>query len=74
MTPTARRAAVQIMVEDHQLSRVRACRAVGLPRSALYKPTRDQAAIDAPEIEAINALVAPTSIDWRICFRRWRVR
>ena len=45
------------MVDDHHLSRVRACKAVGLPRSALYKPTRDQAAIDAPVIHALNAVV-----------------
>jgi len=57
VTPTARRAAVQIMVDDHQLSRVRACKAVGLPRSAMYKPTRDRAALDAPVIEALNQVV-----------------
>lgn len=52
--PTARRAVVQIMVDEHGLSRVRACQAVGLPRSALYKPTMDQAGKDAPVISAIN--------------------
>lgn len=73
MTPTARRAAVQIMVGDHHLSRVRACEAVGLSRSALYKPTRDQAAIDAPVIEAINAVVEkrPRWGFWK-CFERLR--
>jgi hypothetical protein len=34
VTPIARRSAVQVMVEDHDLSRVRTCQAVGLPRSA----------------------------------------
>lgn len=52
VTPIARRAAVQIMVDEHPLSRVRACQAVGLPRSALYKPTTDRAAKDAPVIDA----------------------
>lgn len=33
MTPIAKRAAVQVMVEDHQLSRVRACKAVELSSS-----------------------------------------
>jgi putative transposase len=61
------------MVGDHHLSRVRACEAVGLSRSALYKPTRDQAAIDAPVIEAINAVVEkrPRWGFWK-CFERLR--
>lgn len=73
MTPTARRAAVQIMVEDHRLSRVRACQAVGLPRSALYKATPDQAAKDAPVIGAINAVLEkrPRWGFWK-CFDRLR--
>lgn len=73
MTPIARRAAAQIMVEDHRLSRVRACRAVGLPRSALYKPTTDRAAKDAPVIEAINAVLGkrPRWGFWK-CFDRLR--
>ena len=73
MTPAARRAAVQIMVDDHQLSRVRACQAVGLPRSALYKPTKDQAAIDAPVIRALNEVVEkrPRWGFWK-CFERLR--
>lgn len=33
MTPVARRAAAQVMVEEHRLSRVRTCKAVGLSRS-----------------------------------------
>jgi len=57
VTPIARRAAVQIMVDEHHVSRVRACMAVGLPRSALYKPTTDRAGKDTPVIEAINAVL-----------------
>lgn len=73
MTPTARRGAVQIMVEEHHLSRVRACKAVGLPRSALYRPTADRAGKDAPVIEAINAVVdkRPRWGFWK-CFERLR--
>ena len=73
MTPTARRGAVQIMVEEHHLSRVRACKAVGLPRSALYRPTTDRAGKDMPVIEAINAVVdkRPRWGFWK-CFERLR--
>jgi hypothetical protein len=39
VTPTAKREATRILVQEHHLSRVWACRAVGLARSALYKPT-----------------------------------
>lgn len=61
------------MVDEHHLSRVQACRAVGLPRSALYKPTTDQAAKDAPVIGAINAVLAkrPRWGFWK-CFDRLR--
>ena len=71
MTPVAKRAAVQIMVEDHRLSRVRACKAVGLPRSALYKPTSDRAEKDAPVIHAINEVLEkrPRWGFWK-CFER----
>jgi putative transposase len=73
VTPTARRVAVQVMVQEHRLSRVRACQAVGLPRSALYKPTPDRAARDAPVIEAINEVVEkrPRWGFWK-CFERLR--
>ena len=73
MTPTAGRAAVQIMVDEHDLSRVRACKAVGLPWSALYKPTTERAVKDAPLIDAINAVVdkRPRWGFWK-CFRRLR--
>lgn len=61
------------MVDKHHLSRVRACRAVGLPRSALYKPTMDQAAKDAPVIDAINKAMEkrPRWGFWK-CFDRLR--
>ena len=73
MTPTARRAAVQIMLDEHHLSRVRACKAAGLPRSALYKAPQDLATKDAPVIEAINSLVEkrPRWGFWK-CFKRLR--
>ncbi|WP_353239265.1 IS3 family transposase [Limnohabitans sp.] len=46
------------MVSDHQLSRSKACKLVGLSRSALYKPKTDWAAKDAPVVDALNAIVA----------------
>lgn len=61
------------MVDEHHLSRVRACQAVGLPRSALYKPTTDRAAKDAPVIDAINVMLEkrPRWGFWK-CFDRLR--
>lgn len=61
------------MVDEHHLSRVRACQAVGLPRSALYKPTTDRSAKDAPVIEAINVMLEkrPRWGFWK-CFDRLR--
>lgn len=61
VTPIARLAVVQVMVEDHHLSRVRAYQAVGLPQSVLHKPTTDQAAKDAPVINAINGVLEKRS-------------
>lgn len=71
VTPIATRAAVQIMVDQHHLSQVRAWQAVGLPRSAL--PTMDQAAKDAPVINAIAGMLKrrPRSGFWK-CFGRLR--
>ncbi|TBO30324.1 hypothetical protein EYS42_11580 [Aquabacterium lacunae] len=48
---------MQIMVDKHHLSRVRACQAVGCPQSALYKPTTDRAAKDAQVIDAISVML-----------------
>lgn len=61
------------MVEEHHLSRVRACKAAGLPRSALYWPTADRAGKDAPVIDAISAVVdkRPRWGFWK-CFERLR--
>lgn len=73
MTPAAKRAAVGVMVQDHQLSRSKACKIVGFSRSALYKPTVDLAAKDAPVIDALNEIVAKRSRwgFWK-CFTRLR--
>ena len=48
MTSVAKRAVVQVTVEEYRLSRVCARKAVGIRRSALYKSTTDRVAKDAP--------------------------
>ncbi len=61
------------MVVDHQLSRSKACKLVGLSRSALYKPKTDWAAKDAPVVDALNEIVAVRARwgFWK-CFTRMR--
>jgi putative transposase len=73
VTPTAKRAVVQAMADEHQLSYARACQAVGLARSAFYKPTINKAEQDAPVIEAIDSVIAkrPRWGFWK-CFDRLR--
>ena len=61
MTPIAKRAAVEIMVTEHGLSRAKACRTVKLSRSAFYKPTVDRLAKDAPVVDALNQVLAKRS-------------
>lgn len=73
MTPTAKRTAVECLVSEHQLSRSKACRIVGFSRSALYKPTVDWPAKDAPVIAVLNEIVTQRSRwgFWK-CFYRLR--
>lgn len=73
MTPTAKRAVVQCLVSEHQLSRSEACQIVGISRSAFYKPTVDWAAKDAPVIAALNDIVSKRCRwgFWK-CFHRLR--
>jgi hypothetical protein len=58
MTPTAKRGVVKVLVEEHRLPCLRACRAVGFSRSAWYQPTVDWAVRDAPVMAVLNALIA----------------
>lgn len=73
MTPTAKRAVVQCLVSEHQLSRSEACQIVGISRSAFYKPKVDWAARDAPVIAALNDIVSKRCRwgFWK-CFHRLR--
>ena len=63
MTPTARRHVIEVLTTEHELSVRRACRVVGLARTAWYTPPADPAVRDAEVIEALMAVVAnvPTS-------------
>jgi ACT domain-containing protein len=45
-----------VMVQDHQISKAKACKIVGFSRSAFYKSTVDWAAKDAPVIDALNEI------------------
>lgn len=55
------------MVEQHQLSKSRSCRCVGLSRSALYRPLVDWVRRDAPVVRALNGLLEefPRSGFWK---------
>lgn len=46
------------MVTDHHLPKARACKIVGISRSALYKPVMDRLAKDAPVIDVLNGIIA----------------
>src|SRR5512143_4329739 len=73
MTPTAKRGAIAVLIGEHRLSRVRACRIVGFSRSACYQPTVARAVRDAPVIEALNAIVAERT-RWGFWKCYWRLR
>lgn len=60
-------------MSEHRLSRSKACKIVGLARSALYKPTLNWADKDAPVIAALNQIIEKRSRwgFWK-CFHRMR--
>jgi putative transposase len=53
-----KRQAAEVFVNEHQLSIQRACRSVGLSRTACYQVPRDAAARDAGVICVLNEIVA----------------
>lgn len=57
MTPSAKRQAIALLVSEHRLSVVRACRVARLARAAWYRPPPDRLVRDGPVIEALNAQV-----------------
>lgn len=62
-----------VLLQEHNLSRVQACKIVGLSRSALYRPVVDLATRDAPVIDVLNEIVSKRSRwgFWK-CFHRLR--
>ena len=54
MTPSAKRQAIALLVSDHRLSVVHACRVVRLARAAWYRPPLDRLVRDGPVIDALN--------------------
>lgn len=74
MTPTARRQAIEVLTTEHELSVRRACRVVGLARTAWYTPPADPAVRDAGVIEALMAVVEqrPRWGFWK-CYDRLRL-
>ena len=64
---------VDYLIEEHQLSKAKACRVIGLSRSAYYKPRVDWAQRDAEIVNALNEIVE-TRTRWGFwkCFHRIR--
>jgi putative transposase len=64
---------VHWLISEHRISRAKACRIVGVSRSAYYKPTFDRTSRDAPVIDALNEIVARrTRWGFWKCFCRLR--
>jgi putative transposase len=72
VTPSAKRQAIAILVDEHRVSVRRACQVVRLARAAYYRPPRAAVARDAAVIEALTSLVArkPRWGFWK-CFDRF---
>ena len=64
---------VDLLVEEHHLSKARACRIAGLSRTAIYRPPIDWAERDAPVIMALSDVVGErTRWGFWKCFYRLR--
>lgn len=74
MTPSVKRQAAEVFVNEHQLSIQRACRLVGLSRTAYYRVPKDAVARDAAVIAVLNEIVArrPRWGFWK-CYDRMRL-
>jgi len=74
VTPSAKRQAIAILVDEHRLAVRRACQALRLTRAAYYRPPRAAVARDAAVIEALTSVVAAKSRwgFWK-CFDRLRL-
>lgn len=67
MTPTAKRDAAQVLAQSYQIPLARACRCVGLSRSASYRVPQHWTIRDAEIISALTQLVdeRPTRGFWK---------
>jgi putative transposase len=74
VTPAARQDAVEVMITDYSLSKAKACRIVGLSRTALYRPREDRLKRDKPVIDALNGIIKkrPRWGFWK-CYDRIRL-
>jgi len=72
--PSVKRQADEVIAREHHLSIQRACRIVGLSRTAFYRVPRSNAAPDAAVINVLNGMVAkrPRWGFWK-CFDRMRI-
>ena len=63
-----------MMITDHSLSKAKACRIVGLSRTALYRPREDRLKRDKPVIDALNGIIKkrPRWGFWK-CYDRIRL-
>jgi len=64
---------VDYLVDEHKLSKAKACRVMGLSRSAYYKPRVDWSAKDAEVVDSLNEIVEfRTRWGFWKCFHRLR--
>ncbi len=74
VTPSAKRQAVQLMVQEHRVPIKRACKAAGLSRAAFYREPGGALERDGELIEALNGIVERNNRwgFWK-CFDRLRL-
>ena len=72
--PSVKRQAAEVIAREHHLSIQRACRIVGLSRTAFYRVPKASAERDAEVINVLNGMVAkrPRWGFWK-CFDRMRI-
>jgi putative transposase len=73
VTPSAKREAVRVMTQEHELPVVRACRCARLSRAAYYRPATDRSERDSEVVAALNEIVS-VELRWGFwkCFDRLR--
>jgi putative transposase len=74
VTPSGKRQAAEVIVREHRLSIQRACRIVGLSRTAFYRVPKASAERDAAVIHVLHGMVAkrPRWGFWK-CYDRMRI-